>query len=102
MIYENWASSEPSGATDDCAIIGENIGSGFQWDDKSCNDQFGFLCQRGSSLEVIVCVVYVKVGPFRRIIIFKIHTSLIRLLIHNSFGTDFVITSTCIDFIKLY
>ena len=60
MIYENWASSEPSGATDDCAIIGENVGSGFQWDDKSCNDQFGFLCQTGNSLEVVVCVVYVK------------------------------------------
>ena len=53
MIYENWASSEPSGASDECAIIGENVGSGFQWDDKSCNDQFGFLCQTGSSLEAI-------------------------------------------------
>ena len=54
MIYENWASAEPSSPSDECAIIGDSVGSGYQWDDKSCNDQFGFMCQTGSSLEVML------------------------------------------------
>ena len=45
MIYENWATSEPNSASGECAVIGRNVGNGYKWVVKSCNEEFGFLCE---------------------------------------------------------
>ena len=39
MIYENWDTC----VSGECAVIGRNVG--YQWVFKSCNEQFGFLCE---------------------------------------------------------
>ena len=57
MWYTNWASDQPNSESDSCVIIGRDVGSGFQWSDKSCTNAFSFMCQLGKSLHINLCVI---------------------------------------------
>ena len=56
MTYGNWATSEPNSTSGECAVIGQNVGNGYQWVVKSCNEEFGFLCDTSTVADKTISI----------------------------------------------
>ena len=49
MIFANWAANMPDSLSKTCAVVGRDVGQGYEWGDKSCRDVAGFICQQGTT-----------------------------------------------------
>ena len=38
MIFTNWAADMPESVSKTCAVVGRDVGQGYEWGDKSCRD----------------------------------------------------------------
>ncbi|KAI0233991.1 hypothetical protein LSAT2_015804 [Lamellibrachia satsuma] len=46
MIFTNWAADMPESVSKTCAVVGRDVGQGYEWGDKSCREVAGFICQQ--------------------------------------------------------
>ncbi|KAK2181593.1 hypothetical protein NP493_390g00003 [Ridgeia piscesae] len=49
MSFTSWATDRPESESKACAIVGRDVGQGYEWEDKSCSEQAAFICLQRKS-----------------------------------------------------